>query len=50
MRMANLWTISKEDYLRLHKSGMFWELFPDAVGRYEEDMKLAEDDYKKVTK
>lgn len=48
MRLANLYSISKEDYIRLVKSGMFWELFPEATGKYEVDMEMAKNDFKKV--
>jgi len=48
MRMANLHTISYKDYVKLINSGMFWELFPDATGKFDVDMKLAQIDFKKV--
>lgn len=32
-----------EEYNYLLGSGMFWELYPEATGNYEEDKKLSEE-------
>jgi len=34
--------LSKEEYLLLVNSGMFWELYPEATGIYEEDIKSSQ--------
>lgn len=44
MRIRNLILISRMDYNKLVSSGMFWELFPEATGNYEQDIKLAKQD------
>lgn len=31
---------SQEDYTKLLNSGMFWELFPELTGSWEEDKKV----------
>lgn len=36
--MKNLKDFSKEEYTLLLKSGMFWELYPEATGDYSEDV------------
>ena len=33
---------NREDYLKLHKSGMMWVYFPEFTGDYEEDKVIIE--------
>lgn len=39
MSNKKLKDLSKKEYISLLKSGLFWEIFPDATGIYEYDVK-----------
>ena len=36
-KKRELSSFSEEEYIKLLKSGMFWEFYPDATGNYKED-------------
>lgn len=44
--MKGLKDFSKEEYTMLLKSGMFWELYPEATGDYSEDVVSRREDHK----
>lgn len=39
---------TKEEYLKLLNSGMFWELYPEASGFYEKDVFLSKQNKFKI--